>query len=390
MVATHSPESIKATLSSDRFKLSKMKNENIFDLLNKYGLIRQISQYDNLLFIGEKKPLKYLKKIFEGNTFHFIVADDLLYDDKHFPLFSRDIISGNPRQAIIIVSLENEEELYKQVQSKIGDIVGTIPILKLFSDIFVNSRLKQYLLKPSECEFKSPKISYAIITTPRSGSTFLCEALKATQVAGFPDEHLRDTTEELVKNCHFDCLRYLRILMTHEVTNNGVFGTKFISHFLLGHEKFEPNFHKIFDTYISKFIFLVRRDKLAQAVSIFIAKNTQIWHSFQIDKPEEYEKKLSQIDVEDADLEKIHTSSKSMLIQEQQMEKLLNKYSIDPLVIEYEDFIKDTRGNIKNVLEYLGVKDEYPSIDTNQFKTKKLSSELSDRIREKYYNKYSK
>jgi LPS sulfotransferase NodH len=212
--------------------------------------------------------------------------------------------------------------------------------------------------------------------------------LKATGVAGFPSEHLQAMTQELVKNCHFDSLRYLKILMTNQVTNNGVFGTKFISNFLLDHQRFDPNFTQVFETHIPKFIFLTRKDKLAQAVSILVAKTTHVWHSFQIDTAEEYQDRIGKIDVECVDLERINRIYKTLVRQERKIKKLLRKYKIKPLVIEYEKFTGNPEANIKKILNYLDIKDEYAPIDTNRVKTRKLSSDVSKRIIERYNSEY--
>ncbi len=150
-------------------------------------------------------------------------------------------------------------------------------------------------MQSSDFPIKSPQIAYAIVSTPRSGSTALCEALATTQMAGFPTEHLRAPTLFLTKYCKFNPLRYLQLSMTYQTTKNEVFGTKLISHFLEGYQE-----SLSFDNF--KFIYLIRRDKIAQAVSGFIATKINMWHVYSGEQSQKYKSQLKTINIQDSEL----------------------------------------------------------------------------------------
>ncbi|MDY7006345.1 MAG: Stf0 family sulfotransferase [Cyanobacteriota bacterium] len=225
--------------------------------------------------------------------------------------------------------------------------------MKLFSDIFVNIQTNRKLLQTSECELKLPKIAYAVVSTPRSGSTALCETLTATKIAGFPQEDLRHPSQILTQYCKFDPVRYLHILMMNQTTNNGVFGTKLISHFLQDHFQSSSNFHQIIDEF--KFIYLIRRDKIAQAVSSFLGEKTNMWHIYSGEQSKNYQSKLEKINIEDTDLEEIHNKYQYLLNQESFLKDFFHEHQISPLIVDYEKFIEFPEDNLNQIAKYLGI-----------------------------------
>src|SRR5437016_3066195 len=68
--------------------------------------------------------------------------------------------------------------------------------------------------------------SYLICSTPRSGSNFLCEVLRATGVAGFPDEYFWNPPYWRERWDVGDFPSYFRRLLREGTSPNGVFGSK--------------------------------------------------------------------------------------------------------------------------------------------------------------------
>ncbi|MFK7741387.1 MAG: Stf0 family sulfotransferase [Planctomycetota bacterium] len=124
-----------------------------------------------------------------------------------------------------------------------------------------------------------PEHRYAILSTPRSGSYFLSGLLRNAGF-GMPREHLRSSILQLVRNGHLKLLPFLEDL-EKTGTLGGAFGTKWISHYLF----------EVFDSGVTptelfswlqrrrfKLIHLERGDRIAQAVSFYLAEETGIWN----------------------------------------------------------------------------------------------------------------
>lgn len=122
-----------------------------------------------------------------------------------------------------------------------------------------------------------PQHRFAVVCTPRTGSTFLCELLQAGGL-GAPKEHLR---APLVHVLHADHVNHEQIyeLVMQQGTVDGVFGTKIISHFLFdafGEENAADRLQCLADRGF-KFVRL-RRDEVEQALSKYVSKHSGVWH----------------------------------------------------------------------------------------------------------------
>ncbi|MDJ0531195.1 MAG: Stf0 family sulfotransferase [Xenococcaceae cyanobacterium MO_207.B15] len=291
-------------------------------------------------------------------------------------------------QGIIIASVENESTIFNEVNQLVANTDLAFPVLKLFDDIFVNFMAKNHLLQSSQCNFRKPTVSYGILTLPRSGSTFLCHLLTATESAGYPTEHLRKPTFTLAKYCDFDYIRLFHHLMTYRVSLNGVFGTKIISHFLQDFEILESGLTNIF-TAIDKYIYLVRKDEVAQGVSILLAEKTEIWHIDNDNKLLDYHNQLASITIDDELLEEVNHKLFFIRQQQEYIDKVLKTYQISPLVIEYEQLVENVEDNLQTILDYLGINILPETLTNLEYTIKKMGSELSRNIAEEYRKKYA-
>jgi LPS sulfotransferase NodH len=135
-----------------------------------------------------------------------------------------------------------------------------------------------------------PHTSYLICSTPRSGSSLLCEALKDTNVGGRPAEYFSEHNEAYwserwnVSNYP----DYIKSSLEEGTTPNGVFGGKVMwtSNFpeftqKLGKELGRKHMpvHDLLSSVFPNlhYIWLGRRDKVRQAVSQWKASQTGIW-----------------------------------------------------------------------------------------------------------------
>jgi LPS sulfotransferase NodH len=134
-----------------------------------------------------------------------------------------------------------------------------------------------------------PALSYIICATPRSGSYLLCEALRNTGVAGRPTEYLSQTFEaHWAARWRTESYRaYIDKVLEAGTTPNRVFGVKLHIHQfeyccgklrglagLEGKTNFEL-MREVFDN--PRYLWIRRRDKLAQAISYLKANQSNVW-----------------------------------------------------------------------------------------------------------------
>ncbi|BAZ45607.1 hypothetical protein NIES4102_26330 [Chondrocystis sp. NIES-4102] len=338
-------------------------------------LLTKLSSQEKLIFIGEPEILIYIQKFITSNQ----LSDDHDYCDINLKELSFPSIRFSKYQAIIIVALEDENHVLEQVKHQLENLQLNIPILRLFADIFINIICQRELLQLTIDELQKAKLAYAIFTTPRSGSTYLCELLQSTNIAGYPSEHFRLATQELAHNCNFDYFRLLNNLIKYRSTKNGIFGTKFISHFLFELQRTKPEFKKLFE-YIDKFILLVREDKIAQAVSIVLAQKTSVWHLYDNSKKMDYQSKLGEIKIDEALLTDVEQKYTAIINQEARLKKILENNKIKSLEVIYEDVVIDPKLEVNKILDYLEI--DRPQTENIQISSnlKKMPSEISQEI----------
>ena len=127
---------------------------------------------------------------------------------------------------------------------------------------------------------------YAILSVPRSGSTLMARALRQTGQAGDPHEYLNPNAisawSTLQGKPPSSAGAYLAAIETRRTAPNGRFGIKIhYSHLLRLAAKpadFTPiaaDFLKLED----RLILIYRTDRIAQAVSYYVAQTTGLWTS---------------------------------------------------------------------------------------------------------------
>ncbi len=176
--------------------------------------------------------------------------------------------------------------------------------------------------------YGSPTTSYLICTTPRSGSTFLSQALASTGVAGRPEEYFQQLTATGLPRRPVDYLEgldseavptprgapdgdhrvdpmfdprrfagfgdYVSWVLGTATTSNGVFGAKLMSAYVDGlaaglrealGDRAPGTTPGLLGTVFPRlrYVFLVREDKVRQAVSLWRAIQTWQWRE---DAPE--------------------------------------------------------------------------------------------------------
>ena len=200
---------------------------------------------------------------------------------------------------------------------------------------------------------------YIIASTNRTGSYLLCEGLSATHIAGKPTESLYP--EYYDKLClpiyghEVDLTEAIQVLIRHDNTPNGVFGAKV--HWdqvesiacLSGYEG--PSHTFLLKEFPSaRYIYLTRRDTLAQAVSLSIAQQTGKWWLLKGEDPSRWHTAKPVFDAE-----KILALEQDLIRQNQAWEEFFQTEEIKPLRMEYETLVKNYRGEVGRTLDFLGL-----------------------------------
>jgi len=236
----------------------------------------------------------------------------------------------------------------------------------------------------------NPRISYLVCGTPRSGSTFFSAALLKTGVAGNPDEYFDR------QHFSFWCVQwdvssiaeYLPRALQEATTPNGVCGITlhwdgFLDHFVPQLEQLPeyrdrglsgpellaevfPNLH---------YIWLTRRNKVRQAVSLWKATQTGQWVGSQ--QPEAGATPAY-------DYEEIDHRMQFLTKAEANWQDYFTTAQVSPLTILYEDFVINYDETVRCVFRYLGL-DEHSKDTWKKPRMIKQADDLSEQWVEKFY-----
>ena len=238
--------------------------------------------------------------------------------------------------------------------------------------------------------------SYLVCATPRSGSTFFCEALAATGVAGRPAEYFEamyGTGLPRRPTDYFEGLReipaasfladnlpaeggearealaasasyrhYLSWVLAAGTTPNGVFGAKlmwghvdhFVSYLRDLREHAGTPLPQMLDAVFPslRYVRVVRRDKLRQSVSLWKALQTATWRAQRErgNGDSGAERREPQFSFDAIDYLK-----RQITVQEVAWTTYFEDNHIEPLTIVYEDFLDAYEATLEGTLEFLGV-----------------------------------
>lgn len=109
-----------------------------------------------------------------------------------------------------------------------------------------------------------------------------------------------------------------------------------------------------------------------------MANKTNIWNIFSQDNIQNYTKLLSNINIEESDIDRIHEMYCSLIEQEEFIDRFCKKEDIQALQIDYEDLAANIKHYANIVAEYIGLPN-INSLDFSTVKVQKLASPLSDK-----------
>jgi trehalose 2-sulfotransferase len=195
------------------------------------------------------------------------------------------------------------------------------------------------------------KKSYIIASSFRSGSTFLCVKLWETGVLGAPWEYLNFHSElplmmaRLKPSSNDD---YIDKILSCRTSSNGVFALKSHFHdFSQGLDKYKTLLDKLSPI---TYIYIDRRDKIAQAVSMAKAYQTKSWTSLATPCRTDLRYSKGEIAACFAEANR----------QTRHWRRWFRSHDIQPMTIDFEDFVTDPAKVVADVIDLLGVGNDKP------------------------------
>jgi len=242
---------------------------------------------------------------------------------------------------------------------------------------------------------RDPADSYLICTTPRSGSTLLCELLEGTGIAGRPDEYfqqLRSTGQPMTPRDYLDGVaadllppldgharrleehvlydpgrfagfsEYVAWVKDRATTDNGVCGVKIMWPYVAGlvdrlsalapaggdsspHAVLSQAFPGL------RYVWLRRMDKVRQAVSLWRAIQTWHWREDAAgasgEKPPAPPLRYS--------FEAIDHLRRRLIASDRAWETYFEAIEVEPLTLTYEELIPAMHENVARMLRHIGV-----------------------------------
>lgn len=203
------------------------------------------------------------------------------------------------------------------------------------------------------------QLRYLILSQARTGSSMLCSALRETGAAGSPMEYLSEKPlERLPQPVTRDMLAdYLVDLESRRTTVNGVFGIK------LHYGQFQKLYMaegKIskqgvgFLRSFSHFILVRRQDKIAQAMSLFIATRSNMWNS-----TDATEQGRHNYDFRSADVPELIRHLHKMTVQDQAWLEICGALGLRMMEVVYETLASSPQSEVERVLAFLGIDAAY-------------------------------
>jgi LPS sulfotransferase NodH len=203
-----------------------------------------------------------------------------------------------------------------------------------------------------------PDVSYVIASIQRSGTHLLCSILRGTGVAGSPGEHFLckpgDTWEKRWGTP--SRVAYVEQVLRQNTATDGVFGTVVMwSYFepMLQMLQEIPAYKNLNGAQLlaavfnrPKYIWMLRRNHVEQAVSWAIASQTGIW-------AQTGEEKLQPRAVPKFDFKVIDEWCNRIAAHDAGWENYFRGNQIEPLVLFYEDVVASHRTAAERVLEFL-------------------------------------
>ena len=234
----------------------------------------------------------------------------------------------------------------------------------------------------------TPRRSYVLCATPRSGSTLLCRLLQSSGTAGQPESWFRrQNRAEWAANWglaapggRVDWARYLAAAIAAGSSANGVFGLRLmwdtVAELMADLGSTGPSDHagvlaRTFGPV--QYVLLTRRDLVAQAVSRHRAEVSGTWHLG-------FEEAVHPVEPA-YDFARIAAWAAEAEAGNRAWEAWFAAQRIAPLVVEYEDLAAGPLTVAERTLSFLGLVTDRPLAVTNRRMADQISADWAERFR---------
>jgi trehalose 2-sulfotransferase len=206
---------------------------------------------------------------------------------------------------------------------------------------------------------RSPRVSYIIASTMRTGSYLLCEALEATGRAGHPREifcperrGMYESEWQLPKGVALD--DFLRTALEQGTTANGVFGTKIHFHHvapMAREAQFSGDAVQVLRQFFpgAKYIHLRRRDRRGQAISWYRAKISNEWWRIRGVTQPDLTRKVAEFHAPE-----IRRREFELERQQQAWDRFFADPAVESIMMDYETLAANYREEVARVLAFIG------------------------------------
>lgn len=208
-----------------------------------------------------------------------------------------------------------------------------------------------------------PRRCCLIVTTPRTGSWLLAEALQATDLVGEPQEYFgwegfEAWSREFGLDTDASHLRFIEAAMAYGTTEDGIFSAKMhwsqLHRFVTRLRALPGSWPKEAGTILQEFfpdlhcVHLTRADTARQAISYWRAVQLRKWWDLGESRDPSTEP--------DPDFQQIRWCEEMLIEDERRWRALLDyHHDIPRLEVVYETIIEDLEHTVEEVLEFLEI-----------------------------------
>jgi LPS sulfotransferase NodH len=303
--------------------------DRLLDALAAHGIREFLAELDERdVLIADPALVAGLRELLgEAGGCAVVPAGDALAEPGLVDAAARQIVWSGEREPELVAALDR--------------LCPGSPTLGLITEVLP----RRASGRPVDALPRAARRGYAILAPPRTGSYFLCGLLRELGF-GRPDEHLDHGLCRAARLGAVD-LRLHLDRVAGIATAGGWFGTKLISSALF--EAFESGFPpNDFVDWLQEHrlpvILLNRRDKVAQAVSFFVARQTGVWTlvgETRRPEPPPY------------DFDAIHADYRDLCQQDRWIEDLLRLLPVPIHRLLYEDLEARTEDELARVVGFL-------------------------------------
>lgn len=227
--------------------------------------------------------------------------------------------------------------------------------------------------------------TYAILMTPRTGSTWLTHEIASYRVLGHPDEYfIADIFDQSVDyNPSSNIYEYYDVVAKKMSSGENIFGFEISYHDLEELEK-EADLLSLM-TGERYFIYLTRKNFVAQSISLHIASESGFYHLTNKESPEGLHTR-SEIPY---DAEKIRHWCSHILQQEYGFNQWISAKEISVLKIEYEDMVENMTSVIFSIAAHVGVELNGIKLAAHVPRTVRVTASYSNQYEQKFRSEYN-